>query len=58
MMMAGELTRPDGNFRRKSYPQLLKEHVGKWPTTIKKAQLVKLLKRSHAEGDRKIRSTA
>jgi uncharacterized damage-inducible protein DinB len=55
MMMAGELTRPDGNFRRKSYPHLLKEHAGKLPTTITKAQLLKLLKRSHAEGDRKIK---
>jgi uncharacterized damage-inducible protein DinB len=55
LMMAGELTRPDGSFRRKSYPELLKEHAGKLPTTIKKAQLVKLLKRTHAEGDKKIR---
>jgi uncharacterized damage-inducible protein DinB len=55
LMMAGELTKPDGNFRRKSYPQLLKEHAGRLPTTAKKAQLVKLLKQTHAEGDRKIR---
>jgi len=55
LMMAGELTRPDGNFRRKSYPQILKEHAGRLPGAIKKAPLVKLLKRTHAEGDRKIR---
>jgi uncharacterized damage-inducible protein DinB len=55
LMMAGELTRPDGNFRRKSYPQLLKEHAGTLPSALKKAALVKLLKRTHAEGDKKIR---
>jgi uncharacterized damage-inducible protein DinB len=55
LMMAGELTKPDGNFRRKSYPQLLKEHAGTLPSALKKAALVKLLKRTHAEGDKKIR---
>jgi uncharacterized damage-inducible protein DinB len=55
LLMAGELTRPDGNFRRKSYPQLLKEHAGTLPSALKKAALVKLLKRTHAEGDKKIR---
>jgi uncharacterized damage-inducible protein DinB len=55
LLMAGELTRPDGNFRRKSYPQLLKEHAGTLPSVLKKAALVKLLKRTHAEGDKKIR---
>jgi uncharacterized damage-inducible protein DinB len=55
LMMAGELTRPDGNFRRKSYPQLLKEHAGALPSALKKAPLLKLLKRTHAEGDKKIR---
>ena len=55
LMMAGELTRSDGNFRRKSYPLLLKEHAGTLPSALKKAALVKLLKRTHAEGDKKIR---
>jgi uncharacterized damage-inducible protein DinB len=55
LMMVGELTRPGGNFRRKSYPQLLKEHAGALPSALKKALLVKLLKRTHAEGDKKIR---
>jgi uncharacterized damage-inducible protein DinB len=55
LMMAGELTRPDGNFRRKSYSLLLKEHAGTLPSALKKAALVKLLKRTHAEGDKKIR---
>jgi len=56
LMMAGELSRPDGNFRRKAYPQILKEHAGKMPASPGKAQLLKLLKQSHAEGERKIRA--
>ena len=56
LMMAGELTRPDGNFRRKPYPQLLKEHASSLPAGTKKSQLVKLLKRTHADGDKKIRA--
>ena len=56
LMAAGELTRPDGDFRRKPYPQLLKEHSGKLPAARTKAQLVKLLKRTHADGDRKLRA--
>src|SRR4030081_1336606 len=47
LMMAGELTRPDGSFRRKPYPQLLKEHAGRLPAATTKAQLVALLKRTH-----------
>lgn len=54
LMMAGELSRPDGNFRRKSFPQLIKEYArGVRPTTKKRA-LVRLLKRTHADGEKKI----
>ena len=53
-MMAGELSRPDGNFRRKPYPQLLKDHARGLPSTAKKAPLVKLLKQTHADGARKL----
>jgi uncharacterized damage-inducible protein DinB len=56
LMASGELTRPDGNFQRKSYPQFLKEYSGKLPAASTKAQLVKMLKRTHADGDRKIRA--
>lgn len=56
LMMAGELTRPDGSFRRKSYPQLIKEYARGIPAATKKSQIVKLLKRTHTEGDRKIRA--
>lgn len=56
LMMAGELTRPDGDFRRKPYPKLIKEHAGSLPAAAKKAQLVALLKRTHAEGEKKVRA--
>ena len=29
LMMSGELSRPDGNFQRKTYPQFIKEYGGK-----------------------------
>ena len=54
LMMAGELTREDGDFTRKAYPQFLKEYAADLPSGRKKSQLVTLLKRSHAEGARKI----
>lgn len=56
LVAAGELTRPDGNFRRKAYPQFIKEYAGKIPAARTKAQLVKLLTRTHADGDRKMRA--
>ena len=56
MMMAGELTRADGDFRRKPYPALLEEHARGLPVAKTKAQLLTLLKRTHADGDRRIRA--
>ena len=54
LMMAGELSRPDGNFRRKSFPQFMKEYAkGVKPTTNKK-QLIALLTRTHEDGQKKI----
>jgi uncharacterized damage-inducible protein DinB len=54
LMMAGELSRPDGNFRRKSFPQFMKEYAkGVKPATGKK-QLIALLARTHDEGAKKI----
>src|ERR1700682_5819542 len=55
LMMAGELTRPDGNFQRKPHPQLLKEYARGIPAATTKSQIVKLLKQTHADGSRKIR---
>ena len=56
MMMAGELTRPDGDFTRKGYPQFLEEYASGLPSGRKKSQLVTLLRRTHADGSRKIRA--
>jgi len=56
LMMAGELTRPDGDFTRKSYPQLLKEYARGLPPYQKKSSLAALLNRTHAGGARKIRA--
>ncbi len=56
LLMAGELSRPDGNFGRKPYVQLMKEHAGGVAPAAKKAKIVALLKRTHADGDRKIRA--
>src|SRR5262249_49573120 len=54
-LMAGELSRPDGDFRRKSYPALLREHGGggRGPDTM--ANLVKLLRSSHRDGEPRLR---
>jgi uncharacterized damage-inducible protein DinB len=63
LMMAGELSRPDGDFQRKSFPQFMKEYAGGLPPlseksakTKKKKALLQLLTRTHADGDRKIRA--
>jgi uncharacterized damage-inducible protein DinB len=56
LMMAGELTRPDGDFTRKAYPQLIKEYARGLPPYEKKSSLVAMLTRTHADGARKIRA--
>jgi len=56
-MMSGELSRPDGNFQRKTYPQFIKEYGGAIPKVTKKSEIVQLLKRTHAEGEKKLRAT-
>jgi uncharacterized damage-inducible protein DinB len=54
LMMAGELSRPDGDFQRKSFPQFMKEYArGIKPTTNKK-QLVQLLTKTQADGAQKL----
>jgi len=55
LMMAGELSRPDGNFQRKSYPQFVREYAGSIRPASKKTDVVRLLKQTHTEGERKIR---
>jgi len=55
MMMAGELTRPDGDFTRKSFPGFMKEYARGTGRHRSKAAILALLKRSHADGERRIR---
>jgi uncharacterized damage-inducible protein DinB len=57
MMMSGELSRPDGNFRRKSFPDFMKEYArGVKPARGGKRALVQMLKRTHMDGERRLRS--
>jgi uncharacterized damage-inducible protein DinB len=56
LMMAGELSRPDGDFRRKSYEGFLHEYgrgVSGWRS---KATLLAALRKTHADSEKKIRS--
>ena len=56
LMMAGELTRSDGNFRWQAFQKFIEEYAGHIRPATKKAELVRMLKRAHVEGDRKIRA--
>jgi uncharacterized damage-inducible protein DinB len=57
LLMSGELSRADGDFLRKPYPDLMKEHapggVSRYRT---KAALVAALERTHADGAKRIRA--
>jgi uncharacterized damage-inducible protein DinB len=54
-VMAGELTRPDGNFTRQSYPEFLKEYAGGLDRGQDKAALIRLARTSLADGTAKFR---
>src|SRR5689334_19830813 len=54
-MMAGELSRPDGDFRRKSYEALLREHRRGIRMTGTRRQRIASLRSSHRQGAKKIR---
>jgi len=56
LMMAGELTRKDGDFQRQPYPAFLKEYAGQMDRPTNKNELIALLERSHDEGVRKIQA--
>ena len=56
LMMAGELSRPDGNFRRKSFPQFMKEYAKGVKPTSNKKQLVQLLTKTREDGEKKLRA--
>ncbi len=57
LLMSGELSRPDGDFQRKSYEALLKEHakgvgLGRKRT---RRELLEALRRTHKDGEAKLR---
>jgi uncharacterized damage-inducible protein DinB len=56
MMMAGELTRADGDFGRKSYEGFLHEYAKGVGGKRTKAQLLALLRQSHADGIKRFRA--
>lgn len=56
LMMAGELTRPDGNFQRQAFPEFIKEYARGLKPAVKRADIVRMLKDTHAAGERKIRA--
>jgi uncharacterized damage-inducible protein DinB len=49
-VMAGELTRPDGNFTRQPYPAFLKEYAGGLDARQDKASVIALLKSTLEDG--------
>src|SRR5688572_21101250 len=55
-VMAGELSRPDGDFQRKSYAGLIGEYVKESDVASSKQEAVELLRRSHGEGERVLRA--
>jgi uncharacterized damage-inducible protein DinB len=56
LLMSGELPRSDGDFQRKAYPALLKEYAADVSRARTKAALVAALKRTQADGARRIRA--
>ncbi len=54
-LMAGELSRPDGDFQRKPYPELMAEHAGKRDDVRGKRALLEALRESLADGQRRLR---
>ncbi|MGH9368034.1 MAG: DinB family protein [Thermoanaerobaculia bacterium] len=54
-LMVGELSRPDGDFQRKSYEGFLHEYGRGISARRTKAQLLDALKKTYTEGQRKFR---
>lgn len=53
LMMAGELTRPDGDFRRQSFDEFIDEYAAHVEGVETKAALLERLRSAHAEGERR-----
>ncbi len=56
MLMTGELTRPDTDFRRKPWPKLLKTYAEAAYDAQTKRQLVSLLKRQMKEAEKQFQN--
>jgi uncharacterized damage-inducible protein DinB len=56
LLMSGELSRPDGDFQRKPYPALLAEHARGVTRHRTKTALIAALKRTYADGAKRIRA--
>jgi uncharacterized damage-inducible protein DinB len=56
MMMTGELTREDTNFRRTPWPKLLRTYAGRAYKAKTRAELLRLLKSQIQEGEKKFRA--
>jgi uncharacterized damage-inducible protein DinB len=54
-VMAGELSRPDGNFTRQGYPDFLKEYAGGLDRRQDKASLIALMRSTLEDGSARIR---
>jgi len=55
LMAAGELTRPDGDFRRKPFPDILAEYASHVNDVSGKSALIDLLRQSHADTEARFR---
>jgi uncharacterized damage-inducible protein DinB len=55
LMMAGELSRDDGDFTRQAPGAFLKEYSGSVDRVMEKGAVIRLLRESHAAGDTRIR---
>jgi uncharacterized damage-inducible protein DinB len=55
-MMSGELSRPDADFRRKSYQALLKEHGRGIPRAKSRRELLAALRKTFRDGSKKLRA--
>lgn len=50
LVMVGELTAEDGDFRRQSHPEFIREHAGDLPEEMTPDELLHRLRMSFAEG--------
>jgi uncharacterized damage-inducible protein DinB len=55
LMMAGELSAPQGDFRRQSFPDFMQEYAGHLPPDPDRDTLLALLNSTFEEGMRKLR---